>query len=182
MPEKSMELTDINIDQLFDELEAEDKRRTLDERQADENKFRQEYPELYKDMDAIVSKLNAFQSISSLPEKTPKEIIVAVLNKARNSGIAAIITDTTTLASDDQDCYPRGIILTIEGNRPEWELLKKLQKEISWLSVNKRQRRLSISPDREILRRLTQFGYQSAVADSLNESGITCYADVHWRG
>jgi len=181
MSEKGKELKDINVAQLFDELEAEDKRQTSDERQANQNKIRFEYPDLYQELEAIVSEINALKSNLSFSEKTPMDALLSVLNKARNFGIAAIISDTTTLASDDQDCYPRGIILTIERNRPEWELLKKLQKEISWLSVDKRRRRLSISPDREIVRRLTQFGYQAAVADSLNESGISCYADVHWR-
>ena len=71
MTEKNKELNDINIDQLFDELEAEDKRQTSDERETNQNKIRREYPKIDRELDVIVSKLDAFESMTSLPEKTP---------------------------------------------------------------------------------------------------------------
>jgi len=175
------ELKDFDIDKLFDEIEEEIKRQTPDERQANQEKFRLEYPELDKELDAIVSEFKTSQSTGCLTACSPKDVLLEILTKARNAGIAAIISDTTTFVSDDQDCYPQGIILTIERNRPEWELLKKLGKEIPWLSVDRRLRRLSIASGLEMSFRLTIFGYQSAVADVLNASGISCYADVHWR-
>ena len=178
---KKTELKDIDIDQLFDEIEEEIKRQTPDERQANQEKFRLEHPELDKELDALVSKFKTSQTTSCLSAPTPKDVLLEILTKARNAGIAAIISDTTTFVSDDQDCYPRGIVLTIERNRPEWELLKRLGKEIPWLSVDRRLRRLSISSGLEMPFRLTVFAYQSAVADSLNASGISCYADVNWR-
>jgi glycosyltransferase involved in cell wall biosynthesis len=101
---------------------------------------------------------------------------------ARNAGIARIISDATTFDSDDQDCYPRGITLTLDRHRPEWKLLKSLEEEISWLSVDQKSRRLRIHSNLEIPFRLTESAYQSAIAYSLNVSGISCYADVHWRG
>ena len=181
MSEQKNEWKDINIDKLFDELEEEDKRRTPEERQANEDKMRLEHPELHKELEEIFSEFKTSKATSCLPVIKPKEALLALLNEARNVGIASIISDTTTFASDDQDCYPRGIILTIERNRTEWELLKRLEKEISWLSVDRRRRRLSIAPDLEMVLRLTEFSYLSAVANSLNGNGISCYADVHWR-
>ena len=181
MSEKN-KLKNINIDKLFDELEDKLKRQTPDERQANQEKYRMEYPEIYKELDAIVFEFKTSEATSSLPVCTPKDALLAILTKARNAGIAAIISDTTTFVSDDQDCYPQGIVLTIERNRPEWELLKRLEKEISWLSINRRRHRLTISSGLEMVFRLTLFAYQSAVTDSLNASGISCYADVYWRG
>lgn len=173
---------DINIDKLFDELEDEFKRQTPEELQAEQDKLRLEYPELYKELDTIISQFKNSEATSFLSVSTPKEMLLEILTKARNAGIARIISDATTFDSDDQDCYPRGIVLTIERNRPEWELLKSLEKEIPWLSVDRRLRRLSIASGLEIAFSLTLFGYQSAVADSLNAGGISCYADVYWRG
>lgn len=173
---------DINIDKLFDELEDKFKRQTPEELQAEQDKLRLEYPELNKELDTIISQFKNSEATSFLSVSTPKETLLEILTKARNAGIARIISDATTFDSDDQDCYPRGIVLTIERNRPEWELLKSLGKEIPWLSVNRRLRRLSIAPGLEIAFSLTLFGYQSAVADSLNAGGISCYADVYWRG
>jgi hypothetical protein len=179
---KKKELKDIDIDKLLDEIEDDLKGQTVDQRQANQEKFRLDYPELYKEMDAIVSEFKTSQATSYVSACTPKDALLEILTKARNAGIAAIISDTTTFVSDDQDCYPQGIVLTIERNRPEWVIFKKLEKEISWLSVDRRRRRLSISSDLEIVFKLTLFAYQSEVADSLNASGISCYADVHWRG
>ena len=173
---------DINIDKLFDELEDKFKLQTPEELQAKQDKFRLEHPELYKELDTIISQFKNSEATSFLSVSTPKETLFEILTKARNAGIAAIISDATTFVSDDQDCYPRGIILTMERNRPEWELLKRLEKEIPWLSVERRLRRLSITPGLEMSFRLTEFAYQSAVADSLNAGGISCYADVYWRG
>ena len=181
MTEYKSEWKDVNVDKLFEELEDEFKRQTPDERQASQDNLRLEYPELYKELDGIISEFKVSKATSCLPVETPKDSLLAILTKARNAGIAAIISDATTFVSDDQDCYPRGIILTMERNRPEWELLKRLEKEISWLSFDRRRGWLSISCNMEMAFRLTIFGYQSEVARSLNESGISCYADVHWR-
>jgi hypothetical protein len=181
MSEKK-ELKDIDIEKLFDEIEEEFKRQSPDERQANQEKFRLEHPELDKELEAIVSEFKTTQSTGCLSARSPKDVLLEILTKARNAGIAAITSDTTTFASDDQDCYPQGIILTIERNRPEWELLKRLGKEIPWISVDRQLRRLSISSGLEISFRLTLFAYQSVVADTLNANGISCYADVHWRG
>ena len=180
MSEKN-ELKDIDIDKLLDEIEDVFKRKTPDERHEEQEKFRLEHPELCRELDAIFAEFEASKATGCLAACTPKEVLLETLIKARNAGTAAIITDTTTFFSDDQDCYPKGIVLTLERNRPEWELFKRLEKEIPWLSVDRRRRRLSISCELEIEFRLTQFAYQSAVAESLNESGISCYADVNWR-
>jgi len=181
MTENKSEWKDVNMNKLFEEFEDEFKRQTSDERQASQENFRLEHPELYNELDEIISEFRTSKSTSGLPADTPKDALLEILSKARNAGIAAIISDTTTFVSDDQDCYPRGIILTIDRNRPEWELLKRIEKEISWLSFDRRRGWLSISCKMEMAFKLTIFGYQSEVARSLNESGISCYADVHWR-
>jgi len=46
-------LKDIDIDKLLAEIEDVFKRKTPDERQANEEKFRLEYPELYKELEVI---------------------------------------------------------------------------------------------------------------------------------
>jgi hypothetical protein len=105
----------------------------------------------------------------------------SALINAREAGIAAIMADKTTSLTDDPDCYPRGLKLTIERSRPEWILLKALEKEFEWFSVNKRSGSFTINANLAIKHRLTLFGFQQAVANSLNESGIDCYAEVNWR-
>jgi hypothetical protein len=109
------------------------------------------------------------------------DVLRSALINAREAGIAAILADKTTFLTDDQDCYPRGIKLTIERSRLEWSLLKELEKEFEWFSVNKRSGSFTINANLPIKYRLTLFGFQQAVANSLNKSGIDCYAEVNWR-
>lgn len=115
------------------------------------------------------------------PSGPTKNALRAVLERARNAGIARLKRDTTTFKTDDQDCYPRQIHLTIERHRAEWKLLKELERELEWLGVDRRGRALGIAPPTPIAFRLAEFGYKEAVAQSLTDDGIDCYVDVYWR-
>ncbi len=104
-----------------------------------------------------------------------------VLESARNAGIKYIAEDNTTRATDDQDCYPRSIHITVDKLSPIWPLLKLLEKEYPWLKVDRRGRTLYINSSVEIPFRLQELGYKQTVVNVLNESGISCYLDVGWR-
>lgn len=109
------------------------------------------------------------------------DFLRAALIRAREAGIESILSDKTTFDTDDQDCYPRGIRLTFSRSSSEWTLLKILEEEFEWLKIDKRSGRLSINPNQSIQYRLTEYGFQQAVVNSHNQSGIDCYADINWR-
>lgn len=73
------ELKDIDIDKLLDEIEDVFKRKTPDERQANEEKFRLEYPELNKELEAIFSEFKTAQATSCLSASTPKDVLLEIL-------------------------------------------------------------------------------------------------------
>ncbi len=109
------------------------------------------------------------------------EFLRAALLEARQAGIAWIRADTTTFATDDPDCYSRGIKLAIQRSRAEWNLLKKLEKDFPWFKIDKRTSSITISSNLKIEFKLSLYGFHQAVACSLKESGIDCYVDVNWR-
>ena len=110
-----------------------------------------------------------------------KEFLRMALLEARQAGIASIQADTTTFVTDDPDCYSRGIKLVIQRGRPEWNLLKELEKEFPWFKIDKRTGKLTISANVNIQLKLSLYGFHQAVAHSLEKNGINCYVDVNWR-
>jgi hypothetical protein len=110
-----------------------------------------------------------------------KEQLRALLCEARDVGIARLESDKTTFATDDQDCYPRAIHVTMDASRVEWTHLEDLEKEIEWLRIDRNGRTLFIAPPRPIKFRLTEFGYKQAIAQHLDDHGIACYVDVNWH-
>ena len=119
------------------------------------------------------------QSDKEFIYKDQIESLRAAILNAREAGMAFIRNHEGT--TDDPDCYPRGVKVLINRNSLEWRLLKEFEKEFAWFRLNGQSGMLTISVGLQIRNRLTLYGFQQAVADSLSKSGIDCYADVSWR-
>lgn len=107
--------------------------------------------------------------------------ILEAVQRAQTMGALALLNDTTTRETDDQDCYPRGIKLSIERKDPKWYTLRFLAKHLDWVDLDSRTKHFYIASPQPIDFRLAEVTYLMAVADSLNESGIECAADVYYR-
>ena len=114
-----------------------------------------------------------------MPNLSEFQYVLEALQHAQTTGALAIEEDKTTFQTDDQDCYPRGLVLTMDRNDPKWGSLRFLSKHLDW--VNLEGKWLHISPPQPMEFRLTEVIYLRAVAESLKESGIDCFADVHYR-
>lgn len=106
--------------------------------------------------------------------------VLEALQRAQTHGAIAVLGDKTTCETDDQDCYPRGIVLDLERNDPRWPSLRFLAKHLDWLSLETG-KRLMIHPPHPLAYRVTEVTYLHAVAESLRESGFECFADVYYR-
>lgn len=105
--------------------------------------------------------------------------VLEALQHAQTMGAVAIKEDRTTFQEDDQDCYPRGLVVTLERKDPKWDSLRFLSKHLDWVSLTGKQ--LNIRPPQPMKFRLTEVAYLNAVADALKERGIDCFPDVHYR-
>ena len=106
--------------------------------------------------------------------------VLEALQRARTLGVIGTLDDRTTRETDDQDCYPRGIVLAIERGDPRWPSLRFLAKHLDWVSLEPG-KRLLIQPLEPISFRVTEAKYLRAVAESLRESGFECFAEVYYR-
>lgn len=113
--------------------------------------------------------------------KIEKKKVLETLERARDSGIAAIRLDNTTLSTDDQDCYPRGLQLNIDRSSLKWLALRLLSKEIDWISLDARRQYMHIRTSEPMTYRLTERCYLRAVCQALSEDGIECNEDVNWH-
>lgn len=105
--------------------------------------------------------------------------VLEALQYAQAMGALAIKEDSTTFQADDQDSYPRGLVLTLERKDPKWASLRFLSKHLDWVSLTGKQ--LHIKPPHPMKFRLTEVAYLRAVADALEERGIACFPDVYYR-
>ena len=118
---------------------------------------------------------------SSMATRLPQfQLVLEALQRAQTHGAIAILDDHTTRETDDQDCYPRGIVLDIARSDPRWPSLRFLAKHLDWFSLEPG-KRLMIQPPQPISFRVTEAKYLDAVAKSLRECGFVCYADVFHR-
>lgn len=106
--------------------------------------------------------------------------VLEALQRAQTRGAIAVLGDKTTRETDDQDCYPRGIVLYLERNDPRWPSLRFLARHLDWLSLETG-KCLVIHPPQPLAYRLTEVTYLHAVVESLRESGFECDADVYYR-
>jgi hypothetical protein len=104
-----------------------------------------------------------------------------ILEDARKAGMVALVKNDTTPLNDDQDCYPRAIYLTIDKTRPELRIIKELEKEFSWLKINRKSMTITISAPISLKFRLQELAYKEAIAASLRSNGIECYVEVGWH-
>lgn len=107
--------------------------------------------------------------------------VLEALEAARAAGILAVEADKTTMPTDDQDCYPRCILLDLERKDPRWPALRFLAKHLDWVSMQPRGKNLRLRAGVEMRYRLTELGYLSAIAEILNERGFRCVVDVYYR-
>jgi hypothetical protein len=106
--------------------------------------------------------------------------VLEALQRAQTHGAIGVLDDHTSRETDDQDCYPRAIVLAIERSDPRWPSLRFLAKHLDWVSLEPG-KRLLIHPPQPISFRVTEANYLRAVAESLRESGIECFSDVFYR-
>jgi hypothetical protein len=109
------------------------------------------------------------------------QLVLHAVQTAQTMGALALLEDATTPSSDDQDCYPRGLALNIDRKDPKWHSLRFLAKHLDWVSLDTRKKKLYLMPPEPIKFRLSEALYLSAVANSLNESGIDCTPDIYYR-
>ena len=106
--------------------------------------------------------------------------VLEALQRAQTHGAIAVLDDNTTRETDDQDCYPRGLVLAIARSDPRWPSLRFLARHLDWLSLEPG-KRLVVQPPQPISFRLTEARYLHAVVEALRESGFECFADVFYR-
>jgi hypothetical protein len=106
--------------------------------------------------------------------------VLEAMQNARMNGAAEVLNDKTTRETDDQDCYPRGIILNLERSDPRWSSIRFLAKHLDWLELDTG-KSLTIRSLHPIVFRITELGYLNAVVRSLTESGISCYVDINYH-
>jgi len=107
--------------------------------------------------------------------------VLEAIEKARAKAFSAVSDDDVTIATDDQDAYPRGIALAIDRKDPRWFALRFLSKHLNWVSLVTRTKHLHITPPCPLRFHSTEIGYLEVLSSSLNESGIKCSADVYYR-
>lgn len=104
------------------------------------------------------------------------------LVRSRHAGTVAAHQDTTTLLTDDHDCYPRGLLLQIDKKTPRWLALCQISKQLDWVHLDARKQSLVIQPEEPIKKfRLTHHAYLEAVAKSLSNDGLECFPDINWH-
>lgn len=107
--------------------------------------------------------------------------VLQALQTAQTMGALALLDEEITFATDDQDCYPRGLALDLDRKNPIWSSLRFLSKHLDWVVLDTRTKYLFIQPCEPIGFRLAEVRYLRAIAESLNESGIRSTPDVHYR-
>ena len=107
--------------------------------------------------------------------------VLHALQTAQTMGALELLDDNTTFATDDQDCYPRGLALNLDRKDPKWHSLRFLSKHLDWVVLDTKTKHLFIQPSEPIGFRLAEVRYLRALADSLNDSGIRCTPDVYYR-
>lgn len=117
----------------------------------------------------MVEDLSAFQSV------------LEAIERARTIGAIALLDDMTTRETDDQDCYPRGLVLDLDRKDPKWKALRFLSKHLDWVSLETSEKCLFLSPPQPIKYHLSEVQYLHAIANSLREDGIQCSPDVYYR-
>ena len=107
--------------------------------------------------------------------------VLEAVQRAQTLGAIALLAEQTGRSVDDPDCYPRGIRLSIERTDPQWKSLRFLSKHLDWLKLDTRTKHLWIRPPEQIRGVAMEVAYLHAVAESLNESGMPCAADIYYR-
>jgi hypothetical protein len=107
------------------------------------------------------------------------QVVLETLQNAQTFGVMAILDDKTTRETDDQDCYPRGIMLRLDRADARWPSLRFLAKHLDWVALDGK--RLHIRSPQPIGFRLTELRFLVAVAASLCESGMDCHTDVFYK-
>ena len=106
--------------------------------------------------------------------------VLEALQRAQTHGAIAILGNTATRETDDLDCYPRGVVLNLERADPRWPSIRFLAKHLDWLCLEPG-KRLNVYPPQPIMYRIAEAAYLRAVAESLQECGFNCYADIYYR-
>jgi hypothetical protein len=106
--------------------------------------------------------------------------VLEALQRAQTHGAIDILGNIATRETDDQDCYPRGVILNLDRTDPRWPSIRFLAKHLDWLSLETG-KRLNVCPPQPIPYRTAEAAYLHAVAESLRECGFDCYADIYYR-
>lgn len=109
------------------------------------------------------------------------QLVLEALVEARQEGERAAAADTTTAATDDQDCYPRGIAIDVPRGDPVWPSLRFLAKHLDWVRLASGPVRLFILPEKKVRFRLAEVAHLTASAAALTKRGIKCDAEVHYR-
>jgi hypothetical protein len=107
--------------------------------------------------------------------------VLEALYRAREAGEVALVGDKTKREQDDQDCYPRGVVLQVDRTSEVWKTLRFLSKNLDWVLLDTRGKELNLKPRAEFSSRLGHAAFLNAVSDSLCSEGIACAPNIYWR-